>query len=819
MHIRLLILAILISLVLPKSMMAQTSAQIELRGYVLDRDRQPVPLTSVRIEGTTLGTSTNLKGYYSLRLRPITDSLTIVYSSIGYHTTRRKLPRLTSSTQITVELGEDSQTLGPVIVQSQGSKTSRGMQRLEPGKLNLGTSPAGAVEALVGTLSGVAQKNELSNQYTVRGGNFDENLIYINGVEIYRPLLARSAEQEGLSAINPDLTSSLLFSAGGFSADYGDKSSSVLDIRYKQPDSLEASLQLGLIENRGYVGSRHGKLSQITGVRYKRGNALLSTLDTKAEYDPHYFDAQTYLTYSHSPALEMSFLGHINGTNYNFIPRTRQTTFGTLQQAKQLNISFDGQEVDRFRTYLGALSLAYRPNSKMRHSLSLVGFLSEESETYDITGEYILSDVLPDGAAPEAGDNPLDNKLKALGIGRDRTHGRNRMQYSLMSMSARSQLALPSDQRLLMGLDLRAEDVQDKIAEWSMRDSVGYTTPKSADLLRAHRNLYGQSKVQSLRLSTFAEARMRWDVKTLGDLSLSAGLRASWWSWNRELILSPRLSLRLRPKQSKELELKFASGIYHQAPFYRELRQERLTEQGEGYITLNKAIKSQSTLLLLAGAEYDFMMMNRKFRLSAEAYYKHLWDQNPYIQDNIKLRYLGENTGRGYILGVDAKLFGEFVEGVDSWLSLSLLRGRQRVASGAQTPLPNAPAYNLALFFQDYFPGFKPIRLSLRAVYSAGLPVIHPRGGYDTVAFTSNPYRRVDIGLTYRITQRGNGSNQRWWSGRYARSIDLGLDVLNLFDMVNTSSYYWVTDAYNHSYAVPNYLTRRTWNFSLRLSL
>lgn len=794
-------------------------SMIELKGYILDRERQPIPLATVRLSGTTLGTVANLKGYYSLRLRPTADSVTIIYSSLGYRSSIRRLPRLVANTQLTVELAEDAEALSQVVVEARDRSSAAGAQRLDPSKLNLGSSPAGAVEALVGTLSGVTQKNELSSQYTVRGGNFDENLVYIDGVEIYRPMLARSAEQEGLSAINPDLTESLTFSAGGFSADYGDKSSSVLDIRYKRPDSLEGAALLGLLESRLYLGSRHGRLRQITGVRYKRASTLLSTLDTKAEYDPHYFDAQTALTYEVNPSIRLNLLGHFNGTNYHFMPRTRLTSFGTLHNAKQLRMVFDGQEVDHFRTYLGALTLDYQPSSRVRHRVGLMGFTSHERETYDITGEYILSDVIPDGSQSATPDNPLDNQLNALGIGRDRSHARNRMTYTLLGFSARTQIALAEQRRLLLGLEIRGEEANEVLSEWRMRDSVGYTLPRSTERLSSLYHLRSLSVMRGLRLASWIEGRLSWSQASLGDLALQAGLRASWWSWSRELIVSPRLSLRFRPESIERLELRLASGIYLQAPRYRELKQERAGAYGEHHIELNRSIRSSSTWLLLGGADYDFELMRRRFRLSGEVYYKYLWDQNPYIQENIKLRYLGNNTGRGYIVGVDAKLYGEFVEGVDSWVSLSLLRGRQRIEGGAETPLPNAPAYNASLFFQDYFPGFKPIRLSLRGVYSAGLPVMHPRGEYDAVAFVSSPYRRVDVGLTYRLTDRASGARQHWWSGRHLRSIDLGLDVLNLFDMVNTSSYYWVTDAYQHQYAVPNYLTRRSWSFSLRIGL
>lgn len=799
---------------------AQRNKTVTIQGYVLDRTKAPIPMATIQVEGTSIGASTNLKGHYTLRLKAQPDSLTLVFSSLGYHKTKRTLPRLEENTRLNVELGEDAQTLADIQVHASSTAPKTPIERLSTDKLIIGGSASGGIEAVVGTMAGVAQKNELSSQYTVRGGNFDENLIYINGVEIYRPLLARSAEQEGLSAINPDLTSGLLFSAGGFGADYGDKTSSVLDIKYKRPDSLEGAAHLSLLENRLYLGSRHGKLTQITGLRYKRGNSLLSTLDTEAEYNPLYIDVQTSISYRPSNHWTISTLGYLNHTNYNFTPRSRHTTFGTLTNAKQLNISFDGREQDRFRTLLISSSLNYVPSESSRYSANLGYFSSHEKEQYDIAGEYILSDAA-DNAGNITGNEtlPLENEAKALGIGRYRSHGRNALSYKVWTASLRGQWLLNKGHRLLSGIDLRHEDIQDAISEWEMRDSVGYTTPLVVNLLQAHRNIYGQTTTSSLRLSSFAESRSSLRLPSVGDLSINFGLRGSWWSWTNEFIISPRLSLTLTPRERKELNLRLASGIYHQAPFYREFRLERTDAHGNGFVELNRNIRSQSAYLLLMGAEYYFDISGRKFRLTTEGYYKYLWHLNPYMQENIKLKYLGENVASGYVWGLDGKLYGEFVEGVDSWLSLSLLHARQRIAGGDAIPLPNAPRLSASLFFQDYFPGFKPIRLSLRGLYSTGLPVTLPSAPFAGHSFTSSPYRRVDVGIVYRITQRGNGTNQGWWSGRYAKAIDLGVDVLNLFDMTNTSSYYWVTDAYNHSYAIPNYLTRRAWNISIKVSL
>lgn len=788
---------------------------VTISGYVLDRAQQPIALANVRIEGRDIGTVSNVKGYYQFTTATVRDSVTIVFSSIGYKSSRRRLPALTSNQRITVELGEDELVIDTLQVTARRQQVAP-IERIDAKHLSVNTGPTGGVEGLVGTMSGVAQKNELSSQYTVRGGSFDENLVYINGVEVYRPLLIRSAEQEGLSAVNPDLTGSLLFSAGGFGAEYGDRISSVLDVRYRQPEKLEWSLHRGLMDNRAYIGSRHGRLRQITGLRHKQARTLLSTLDTDAEYDPQYYDAQTYVSYALSPSLEVSLLAGFNGTDYSFIPQTRQTTFGTLSNAKQLTIAFDGQEQDSFRTVLGALSLGWKPGARHRYGLTYSLYSSRERETYDIAGEYILSDAMDAGTSAAA--TPLEDRSNALGIGRSRIHGRNYMDYLMHVASLRGQVLLSERQTLMVGADMRLERVEEQVSEWEMRDSVGYTSPVSTEILTAWKSVRGTNQMHTTRLSAFAEDRLRLRFDA-GDLGLNLGVRFGWWSWNGEWHVSPRASMSFRPARHQAMTYRVALGLYQQTPSYRESKRERTDATGETVTELNRNIRSQSALMALAGLDYDFEMLGRKFKFTTEAYLKYIYRLNPYIQENIRLRYLGDNSGTAYIVGVDAKLFGEFVEGVDSWISLSLLRGRQSIPGQGQSPLPNAPSLNMSVFFQDYFPGFRPIRLSLRGVYSSGLPVAIPKESFGGRTFTSAPYRRVDIGLTYRVTQRADGSDQKWWRSGLIKYIDVGADAFNLFDMLNTSSYYWLTDAYGQSYAVPNYLTRRTWNVYVRMGL
>ncbi len=815
--------SLLLSLLMGEKLFAQQKQKsIELTGYVLNRERKAIPLALVQIKGTTIGTVCSLKGFYRLKLKPTQDSLTIVFSSLGYKKSERRFPNMTSSRKLNVELGEDSQVIDGIVVKGKHKKSGE-MQSFSPNKIKVQTGPANNIESMVSTLSGVVQKNELSNQYNVRGGNFDENLVYINGVEIYRPLLARSAEQEGLSAINPDLVSSVQFSAGGFTADYGDKLSSVLDISYRKPQKMEGSVNLGLLQSSMHFGAEHKKLSHITGIRFKRIASLLSTLETKGAYDPIFFDAQSYINYKASPKLNLSFLANINSTDYRFRPISRQTTFGTLKNSKQLNIAFDGKEEDLFRTYLTALNLDYTPNATTRHHFSVSAFLSREREAYDIASEYLLegsnktknSDKqtgIKDNNKPN-----LNNDEEALGIGRSRNHARNRMDYNVLSLRSLSQHKLSNKYGLRYGLELKLNQVEESTSEWTQRDSLGYTTPLNPKLLLAHTNLKGSHKLNSFNLSSFVEGRGKFSLKDWADIKLSLGLRATYWSWNKALNLSPRLNLSLQPKQNKDIAYRLATGVYYQTPFYRELLQEKAIGQGQYRTELNESIKSQASALLLFGLDYNFKLMGRRFKLSSEVYSKYLWHLNPYKQENIKLKYLGENNAKAYVFGLDTKLYGAFVEGVDSWLSFSLMKAGQSIGSSKfDLPLMNAPTFSTSLFFQDYFLNYKPIRLSLRAVYSTGLPVMQNGNEYQKLAFTSSAYKRVDVGLVYRLSQKGNGESRSWAKNRY--KLDIIFDVFNLFDMLNTSSYYWIRDAYNVNYAVPNYLTRRSWNVSLKFS-
>ncbi|WP_051522412.1 TonB-dependent receptor [Porphyromonas gingivicanis] len=788
---------------------------VRVYGYVLDRERKPIEFANVKVKGRALGASTNLKGYYSFSLPLSTDSLIIEFSSLGYRSVQKTFPKgIQADLRLNVELPETATEINTVtVVASQ--KKQQNMERISAENIRINSSPTGGVESLVSTYAGVTQNNELSSQYSVRGGSYDENMVYVNGMEVYRPLLVRSAQQEGLSFVNPEMTRSVNFSAGGFTAEYGDKMSSVLDIRYKIPDRFEASAEAGLQGSQLYIGSRHGAFTQVTGVRFKNGKALLNTFDTKGEYEPLYFDAQTYLTFRLNKAWMLHFLGNTSSTHYSFIPQTRETSFGTLTNAKTLKIYFDGRERDHFLSFFGSLGVSFTPSTEQRHSLNIGLYNSKEEETYDIEGAYYLDNTQLHGESKNSSD--ISTNLNALATGTNLEHARNRLSYTLFTASYNALWKVLPAHTLKGGISYRRELVSDHISEWTRRDSAGYNQPRQEERIEMLYNLYSSNSLQSHRWAGYLMDEVHWET-SIGAFSLYPGVRASYWSFNKEFIISPRLVTSFSPKSMPKVTFRFASGLYYQAPFYKEIRTTVTDANGNNEVHLNPSIRSQGSLHFLVGSDYQFKIEDRNFRLSTELYYKHLYHLNPYVVDNVKVRYLGDNIGKGYIAGVDVKLFGEFVPGVDSWLTASLLKSQQHIPNVGSMALPNAPNYNFSLFFQDYFPGYKKLRLSLRGVLSGGLPQFRPSRNFEMPAFTGASYKRVDMGLIYRLYDEETLPRRRMGKSFLSafKSIDISLEFFNLLDNANVSGYYWITDAFNHQYAVPNYLTRRQINVRLR---
>lgn len=792
--------------------MAQVSEKeksVKIYGYVKDRSGDPIAMATIRIVGEAIGSFSNRNGSYSFSISPRKDSLAIEFRCIGYKTITKYLPKgINNDLRLIVTLPEADNLLNSVVVSAISSKQKSNMEAIKADHIRAVVGPSQGVESLVSTYAGVTQQNELSSQYSVRGGNFDENMVYVNGMEVFRPLLVRSAQQEGLSFVQTEMIRSVNFSAGGYTSEYGDKMSSVLDIQYRTPKSFEGNVGVGFQSDHIYLGTKQDKCSIIAGARFKDGRSFLKGLDTKGEYRPIYIDAQTYAQYDFSPLWKLSFLGNISYTRYSFIPQTRETHFGTISQVKNLKVFFDGRERDRFLSYYGNLQLSYRQADNLMHTLSIVGYDSREEETYDIEGSYFLADL--DGNKKDR----LENSLSALATGSSLEHARNRLNYTIFNTAYRLYWAINNTHTIKSGIDIRGEWVNDKISEWSLLDSAGYSLPHYNDEIKVLQNLYSNNQLATARISAYTLDKISFDT-SFAQWQLYPGIRTSFYFYTKEFIASPRLVVAFSPKSLNALTFRGASGLYYQAPFYKELRKTIQDEYGNNYVILNKNIYSQGSFHFLLGGDYQFKLAGRKFRFTAETYFKYLFHLNPYRVENVKVRYLGENKGSGYVMGVDLKFYGEFVPNVDSWITFSILKSKQIIPGIGTMPLPNAPSYNFSLFFQDYFPGYKPIRLSLRTLFSGGVPQFKPSPYFEPPMFIGKPYTRVDLGITYRFIDAKEKSKKhfKWFS--FLNYSDLSIELFNLFDNANVSGYYWITDANHHQFAIPNYLTRRQVNLRL----
>ena len=774
---------------------------VKITGYVRDADGSPLELVLVQIKNTLNGAMTNEKGYYSITTSP-GDSVAVIFSCLGYNKAERILPSLQQDMRLNVQMNYTSIDLGEVVAVGTRYQTST-LQTMNADRVKLLPDPAGgSIESLVVTFAGVSSSNELSSQYSVRGGSYDENIVYVNGLEVFRPLLIRSGQQEGLSFINPDLTEAVNFAAGGFEARYGDKMSSVLDITYKKPKLFEGSASASLLGANAYVGSSIGKFTQITGVRYKTGRSLLKTMDTDAEYQPDFVDLQSYMTYQLAPKWEVNFLGNLASNTFKFTPHKRETNFGTVENAQRFEVYFpNSRERDKFQTIFGALTLKHNPNEKTELGLQASAFSSKEIETYDITGEYWLGDATTEN----------DNNQNALEIARYHEHARNRLSSTIMNVGHYGS----KNTTLKWGATVQMEKINDRISEWEKRDSAGYSLPQTGNGVNVISNLYSDNDLSTTRISGYLQDVFKFRTKQ-GMFTLIGGIRGSYWSYNKEFIFSPRVSLGFIPNFDQNLTFRAATGIYYQSPFYKELRTTVQDAAGNDIIELNKDIKSQRSIHFILGGDYTFRAADRNFKVSADLYYKKLDDLIPYTVDNVKIRYYGENCAKGHAMGIDVKFFGEFVPGTDSWISFSLMKAEQTIRDMVTVPMPNSQGYNVSLFFQDYFPGYKRVKLNLKGVLSGGLPFIAPRTKYEDVksTFRTPAYKRVDLGFSYQLAGGTDAIMDRGVF-RHLKNIWIGVDVFNLFDIKNVSSYYWITNIDNQQYAVPNYLTGRQLNARL----
>ena len=783
------------------TLLPAVAQNVKISGKILDQEDKPIEFGTVRIAGTAVGTNTNLDGAYTLSIAP-RDTLELTYSAIGYRTVKRTLIDAKGELTINVKMLPEDHMLDEVQVQGY-RPNSQGMQHVDVD--NLRVSPdvsGGSVESVIGTMAGVVQNNEMSSQYQVRGGSFDENSVYINGIELYRPQLISNGQQEGLSVINPDMVGAINFSTGGFSARYSDKMSSVLDITYREPQAFEGAVSASLMGGSIMIGQNSGKFSQMHGARLKKNNSLLSSLDSKGEYDPTFFDYQLNMTYKPSEKISVNLLGNINLNHYNFKPHDRETSFGIADDVKKFKVYFDGEEKDRFETYLGALSVTWRPSQAFTLQTGGGAFLTNELVSYDISGEYWLDQAGTSGNGGVGGEQ---------GVGKYMEHSRNRLRASVLQFwtNARTQIGR---QNLSIGLQYQHETFRDRSREWEWRDSAGYSLPTAPPGVHLLYNLSSRQDVVTNRIAFFAQDTYYLNTDA-AFLTFNAGVRVSYWDFNKETLISPRFNFSLNPAAHDRWTFRAAFGWYYQSPFFKEYRQAVQDDLGNGSVVLNRDIKSPRSIQVILGTDYTFRALDRPFKLTAEAYYKNIARMISYEYDNLKVNYSGANDSKGYIMGLDLRFFGQFVEGSDSWVSFSLMKTQQDLA-GKKMPMPSDHRYSVAIFFTDYFPKFPKLKFALRGIFSDGLTMVPPRQTRDKVWFRAPAYKRVDIGLSYQIVGSPKGEEpRRGW----LKDLTIGLDLFNLFDISNVSSYYWITDVNNIQYAVPNYLTRRQLN--VRLSM
>ena len=799
-------------------------------GYVVDQDNIGIELVNVAVLNTDrpIGTATNKNGYYELMLDEA-DTVVLNFSMIGYTTVQQRILDLRDVININVQLLTDEQVLTEIEV--RGIKHTQGtMDRIDAATTRvMPDATGGSIESLLITFAGVSQTNELSSQYNVRGGSFDENSVYVNGIEVHRPLLIRSGQQEGLSFVNPEMVENVHFSAGGYGAQYGDKMASVLDITYKRPTAFEASLSASLLGANVYVGHGDSTYSQMHGLRYKTSEYMLGGLSTSGNYQPTYLDYQTYITWQiptpytvhRTPKWTMSFLGNVSMNDYRFTPDSLSESFGG-QNAKNLTIYYEGQEKDKFLTAFGALSAKSQitnHQSQIDIGIDLSGFYTNERENFDITGQYVLSNAPADGSSSANTTSEqiadVNADATALGTGLFHQHARNSLQAGVVTLAHNGSWTRGNN-TLIWGVCGQAEYIKDAISEWEWRDSAGYSMPDDGHSMELYYALRGDESMLSARLQAYIQNSHKWNTRS-GQWILTVGGRIQWWSWNNEVLPSPRASIEWIPGWKRDFCFRLATGLYYQAPFYKELRDTVTDAYGVTRMQLNHDLKAQRSVHVVLGGDYYFRAWGRPFKLTAEGYYKYIDRMESYTVDNVRVRYSGRNDSKGYAGGLDLKLYGELVPGADSWISFSTMTARQRlVDGGAWIPSPTEQRYNFSMLFQDYIPKLPQLKFHIKMQFSEGQPFYAPR---NNQAWGRMPmYKRIDLGATY-VFNAQTAKFMRKPSAKHVKQWAIQFEVFNVVGWRNVNSYFWVADAYGNQWASPNYLTGRRFNLKLTVDL
>tara|TARA_B100000902_G_C27302137_1_gene913439 strand:+ start:252 stop:2690 length:2439 start_codon:yes stop_codon:yes gene_type:complete len=792
----------------------QENNSLLIKGKIIDKNTKK-PIANVNLQYQETGTITDKKGNYKMFIKgDDLSKVTLISSHQGYKNDTTIIYLGSGKTIIknNIKLQQMSQSLVEIDLISNKSQQP-GFTKIDPKIINKLPTTSGGIEPIIKLLPGVSSNNELSNRYSVRGGNYDENLIYVNGIEVYKPFLVRNGEQEGLSFINPNMIKTINFSSGGFAAKYGDKLSSVLDIEYKKPlenNLLLATSILGVsinAEGNFITKSKRHSLSYLIGVRVRANDFLLNSLETKGDYRPLFKDFQTYLTYKNAkyPDWEFSFLNYYSQNKYQMIPQNRESKFGTISEALQLTIYFEGQEIDNYETNLSAISSIYSPNNLLKLKLTSSFFNTKEQEFYDILGEYWLGELDNNIGSDELGEVAFNR-----GIGAYMNHARNVFTASVLNIYHDGNYIINTKGGVIdWGIKYQFEHINDEIREWVMVDSAGYSiSPVHNNNLNLFEFRSGNAALNSNRLSSYAQISNSSKYKNI-DIYYTLGTRLNYWNFNHEFFMSPRGIIRINPNWQKEITFNISCGSYNQSPFFKEYR--------DNYGNLNRSIQSQKSIHYVINSDYQFKYLNRSFKLTTAIYYKKLWDIIPFEIDNLRIIYLNDNNAQGYATGFDIKLFGEFVPNTDSWISLSLLKTQEDIEDDGYGYIarPTDRRLNMSIFFQDYFPKNPNYKMQLSLIYGTGLPFGPPNSERHEQTIRIPSYKRLDIGFSRVIKKEGTISKMQFIN--HFKSIWAGIELFNLIGVQNTSSYIWVSDASNRYYAVPNYLTPRLLNVKLNM--
>lgn len=799
--------------------MAQTAT---LRGVLLDELNNPIE--NATISANLNGTISNSNGFYILEI-PSNKDINVEFSHIN-HKPVRVIFNLRNGQEFEFNpvLKIDIEQIETVVITGTKRSVFEGVTTISPEIIRTIKGAQPGVENLLKTLPGVNISNELSTQYSVRGGNFDENLVYVNGIEVYRPFLVRSGQQEGLSFVNTNMVQDVQFSAGGFQAKYGDKLSSVLDITYRKPTEFglrtDFSLLGGSITTEG--ASKNNKFSALVGLRYRDNTLLVDAKETQTNYEPQFLDAQTYMNYKISPKFNLSFLGSITSNTYNYAPKTRQTNFGTIQNPIALLVFYEGQEQDAYSTYFGALNGSYQVNENLNLQLIGSSFHTTEQEYFDILAQYRLGEV-----NSNIGDENLGEVEFSEGIGGQINHARNDLDALITTIEHRGDYK-KNKNHFQWSIKYTNEDIRDRVVEWEVIDSAGFSinppnldqfdnqpyTPNTGPLA-PYQNIRATNITTVQRLQAFAQWSKRSSLGS-SEVFYNFGVRAHQWNVNgqnfnskQQMVFSPRGQFSIKPNEKKDMLYRLSGGLYYQPPFYRELRDVNGT--------VNSNVKAQRSIHLVAGHEYSFKLWKRPFKLISEAYYKSLSDVNPYTVENVRIRYAANNNAKAYAYGLDVRLNGEFVAGTESWFSFGYLKTEEAIGGKEFIARPMDQRLKFGVLFQDYIPQLPNMKMYLNLVYNTGVPGGSP--SYADVYSYQNrlpDYKRVDIGMSYVLVDAKNRA-KNGWKKRF-KELSFGVEIFNIFDVQNSITNTWVRDVYSkRQYSIPNYLTPRVFNIRLNM--